>query len=122
MPYRRKEAFRYAFKQPIIGKFKLIKLANKEVSSSEGQLKILDISRGGLRGNSTLSLPDPKLAHTSMEIDFKLNSNNVILIGTIVWKKTLAHSFEYGIEFTSNEQERTYLLDEIKKFVRENKE
>ncbi|KHF41802.1 PilZ domain-containing protein [Halalkalibacter okhensis] len=119
MPYRRNDAFRYVFKHPIDAKFKIIKVADKEVASSEGSLKIVDISQGGLRGNSTLALPDPKDATVLLEISLQLNSEILLLHGAVVWKQALTYSFEYGVEFELNEDQGTSLLNELKKYAKE---
>ncbi|MCL7747158.1 PilZ domain-containing protein [Halalkalibacter alkaliphilus] len=119
MPYRRNDAFRYTFKHPIEAKFKIIKVADKEVTSSDGAIKILDISQGGLRGNSTLSLPDPKETKVLLEVNVQLNAENLLLRGAVVWKKTFTYSYEYGMSFEIDEEQRTSLLNELKKYAKE---
>ncbi|MFC0473554.1 PilZ domain-containing protein [Halalkalibacter kiskunsagensis] len=120
-PYRRKEAFRYRFKTPIIAQFTLVKIADKEVTSSAGEINILDISPGGLRGQSTLELPDPKKTKITLEINFSLRSQKLIVRGEVVWKKELAQRYEYGIDFTITEKACQQLIAELKEYVKEKK-
>ncbi|GAE24800.1 hypothetical protein JCM9140_752 [Halalkalibacter wakoensis JCM 9140] len=118
MPYRRNEAFRFPFSSPIQATFKLIKLAEKEITSSEGEIQLLDISPGGLRGKSSLSLPDPENTKTSLEIQFQLNSEKLVVQGEIVWKKALAYSYEYGVVFSLTDAEEALLVNELKKYTK----
>lgn len=119
MKYRREDSFRYEFAEPLDGHFKLVKIEDNDVESSEGQLSILDISPGGMKIETTFELPDPKTINIFLEIDFTLQENELILRGEVVWKTILSNSYEYGIDFTTPENERQQMLTDLKGYVKD---
>ncbi|WP_017728271.1 PilZ domain-containing protein [Halalkalibacterium ligniniphilum] len=118
MPFRREDAFRYTFEDPLKSTFRLIKADEKNIRSSEGEMCILDISPGGIRMSTTYELPDPEETSLFLEIDLPINEAALVMRGEVVWKKSYASSFEYGINFHNTEKERQMIVAELKIYVK----
>ncbi len=119
MIYRREDAFRYEFEEPLDANFKVVKIDSKSVDSSEGELLIIDVSPGGMKIAAELEFPDPKKTKIQLEIEFILKENTLVLHGEIVWKAIFSSSYEYGIDFTTPESERQQLIDDLKDYAKE---
>ncbi|SOC05979.1 PilZ domain-containing protein [Ureibacillus xyleni] len=115
MKYRREEAFRFAFGEPVDALFHIIKLDDKPVTSSPGKAKILDVSPEGLRISSELNIPDITSKTITLTIAFTINDTSFNLDGIIVWKKMIGNITSYGIKLDLKEQHvKVKLIEELK--------
>lgn len=115
MRYRRQESFRYQFEEPIACTFRILKVEDKERVSNIGNAYVYDISEGGVKLTTPLnvSLDNMKI---EIEISFRLNEEELLLTGLLVWKKNHKNDFSYGVHFTIDEKLKRQLIEELKIF------
>ncbi|WP_064092347.1 PilZ domain-containing protein [Rossellomorea aquimaris] len=122
MKYKRDEAFRYSFKQPIEMEFKLLLEKDgvlNETRSSTATL--LDISPRGVRLKTPLSLPLEDQMNYLLEMHFKLNEVPISIIGKPVWKRKEFNYYLYGIEALEDKQTEEIIIQELKHFAKTRK-
>ncbi|MGM0844388.1 MAG: PilZ domain-containing protein [Bacillota bacterium] len=106
--FKRGEYFRYTFKTPHPGRFKLlINHGGKLSSTKEGSLHILDLSPRGMRFKTEYTLPADRLDF-QLEIQFELSGVPIVVLGHPVWRKSAGKDLLYG--FTSIEDAETEKL------------
>ncbi|WLR49082.1 PilZ domain-containing protein [Halobacillus litoralis] len=113
MRYKRKDYFRYDFKEPVEAYFRIHRVGIKEVNSSKGEARIINISPHGMKLNTNLDLPHQDGHEVKLSISFSLNGQPFLLPGTIVWKKKVAE-FNYGIYMDLDESESKKLVEALK--------
>lgn len=114
MKFRRQETFRYQFENPINCLFRILKVDSKELTSKIGKAYVNDISEGGIKISSPLSIP---LENKVIEIEliFKLNQEDLILTGTLAWRKDhFNNQYSYGVQLTIDESLKKQLIQELK--------
>ncbi|WP_438445272.1 PilZ domain-containing protein [Gorillibacterium sp. sgz5001074] len=114
MPNRdnRREFYRLTLHVPLSAQFKVIGYRKESVNSNSTYIYIVDISAGGLRMHSKLNLPVNE--GLLLEFRFILFNRDLILLGSVVRKKqTSSDIFEYGVEFSLDEDTRETLLANI---------
>lgn len=100
----RRKYFRLQLDFPLCTEMTVLKFKNKPLKVGMSKALIQDISLGGLRYISNIDLP--------VQEDFVLLFNTEILgrkrqfIGHNVWKSESNGFYEYGLQFTINNQER----------------
>lgn len=114
MQYRRNEGFRFQFEKPVKGLFSIIRRNGKQVQSRSGSVTVIDISPNGLRFQSPLELPIETNQKIEINVSFTINSTKLSYNGTILWKRPVQESFQYGILLENEEDERQGIIDEIK--------
>ncbi|RUL52256.1 MULTISPECIES: PilZ domain-containing protein [Lysinibacillus] len=114
MKYRRDEAFRFAFGEPIDALFQITKLDDKPVTTAQGKAQILDISPEGLRICSELNIPDVTSKTITLMISFTINDVSFDIEGIIVWKKMLATLPSYGIKLQLDHTLKTNIINQLK--------
>ncbi|WP_232223947.1 PilZ domain-containing protein [Anoxybacteroides tepidamans] len=88
MRFKRQEAFRYQFGQPLSCTFRIVRIGDQETESEKGTSEIYDISPRGMRIRTSLDIPPhPKDVHA--QIVFTLNDVEFTFLGTFVCKKGL---------------------------------
>lgn len=118
MRYNRKSPLRYVFGVPVEAYFKIIKVDDRDVTSSEGKAEIINISQDGMKIISDLNIPDVTSKKISLSIRFVLNDSELLYNGEIVWKKEKVKKTEYGIHMKLNEDEREQLIEQLKIFTK----
>lgn len=119
MIYKRDEAFRFTFGNPIEGIFKIARIDGKIATSSEGLALILDLSPNGLKFSSPLDLPIEE-KHFLFEVSFKINQNKtIVMLAEPKWKKRLSPSFfTYGLIGLDSEETKKEIIDELKEYAK----
>ncbi|WP_394218279.1 PilZ domain-containing protein [Halobacillus trueperi] len=116
MRYKRKDYFRYEFKKPLQAFFRIHRVGSKEVNTSKGEARIINISPQGMKLNTNLDLPHLDRHEVKLSISFYLNEQPFHLPGTIVWKKKVA-GFNYGIYMDLDEAESKGLVEALKVYA-----
>lgn len=119
MKYKRNEAFRYEFGVPTDIIFFISRIDGKSITSSEGEGKILDISPSGLRMQSSLNIPSNKDLELTLHIT--IGSQEVSVIGKIVWQKQIFPYYQYGVELISEAFEEQ-IISALKEYQKQHKE
>jgi hypothetical protein len=120
MHYKREEAFRYTFEDPIEAKFKIVGINGTNVDTQEGEIRILDISLEGMKIETHLDIP--LNAEITVFIIFEI-IDEIGLPGQIVWKDTFddGNRLQYGLSLHTSEQEKAALIENLKTYSRESK-
>ncbi|RDY71642.1 PilZ domain-containing protein [Halobacillus trueperi] len=116
MRYKRKDYFRYEFKEPLHAFFRIHRVGRKEVNTSKGEARIINISPNGMKLNANLDLPYSDGHEVKLSISFHLNKRPFHLPGTVVWKKKIA-GYNYGIYMDLDETERKGLVEALKVYA-----
>ncbi|WP_053071902.1 PilZ domain-containing protein [Ornithinibacillus contaminans] len=114
MRYRRDEAFRFEFEEPVPITFTIDELNGKPVQTSDGDAKLLDISLRGMKIRTSLLLPVSKQHVVKLTTHFQLNNHEYAIRGILVWKKQRLSDCYYGIQFLTNAEFKKDLLDDLK--------
>ncbi|SFA47351.1 PilZ domain-containing protein [Parageobacillus thermantarcticus] len=113
MRFRRQEAFRYQFGQPLPCTFRLVHDHEKYIEIEEKSAHIHDISPHGMKLETPTRIPYEH--HQEIEVTFTLNDVTFRFLGKIVWERPFARTYYYGVRLLiSNEQEEK-LISEIKR-------
>jgi hypothetical protein len=116
--YKRDEAFRFLFGEPISAFFSIAEVKGKSVVTPEGKAKVIDLSPNGMRLNSSLDIPVSSQDQVKIQIRFSLNDSEYRIVGDIVWRKKDFDSFFYGIHFKVDQSVKEELIEELKAFSR----
>ncbi len=118
MKFRRQETFRYQFENPVNCLFRILKVDSKELTSKIGKAYVNDISEGGIKISSPLSIPlENKVIE--IELTFKLNQEDLVLTGTLAWRKdNFNNQYSYGVQFTIDESLKKQLIQELKIYTK----
>ncbi|WP_273123085.1 PilZ domain-containing protein [Bacillus weihaiensis] len=119
MRYKRQEAFRYVFGDPIPVLFKLTEVNGSQVESGNGQAHILDLSLKGMRIQSKLDLLHSKQDKIAVSLHFSLHvkedvEQKFILNGHLVWKEKHFDGFLYGLTLDIEKEKQQVLMDTLK--------
>ncbi|MCQ5365567.1 PilZ domain-containing protein [Anoxybacillus salavatliensis] len=118
MRFKRQEPFRYQFDQPIPCTFRIIRIGEREVETDKGAAEIHDISPRGIRMETKLHLPiDSAKGEMEVELQFTIVDQPITVRGVVIWKKTYANEFQYGISLEISKQEEMQLIGEIKRYA-----
>ncbi|MFT8320916.1 MAG: PilZ domain-containing protein [Bacillus sp. (in: firmicutes)] len=114
MKYKRDEAFRYQFKEPIEATF-TFQTGNTNRMSKMGKATIIDLSPNGLKFTSELDLPvDNK--ELLFFFRFILNKKEFSIPGNIIWKKQRHNYFQYGYEGKNDEETKKRIIEVLKEY------
>ena len=116
MRFKRDDSFRYVFDKPLDALFRIERVDGDEVTTSEGNARIIDISPGGVKLNTELEIPKTEKKDIELSVSFTLNEIAFEVTGEVVWKKEAA-GFDYGLDLLISEEERESLVEEVKKFA-----
>jgi hypothetical protein len=116
--YKRDEAFRFLFGEPIPTFFSITEVKGKPVVTPEGEAKVIDLSPNGMKLNSSLDIPVSAQDQVKVLVRFSLNENEYRILSDVVWRKTDGNSFFYGIHFNVDQSVTEELIEEIKVFSR----
>ncbi|KUP04504.1 hypothetical protein Q73_15350 [Bacillus coahuilensis m2-6] len=119
MRYKRGEAFRYVFGEPLPILFHLTKIDGKPIESSSGQAQMIDLSPKGMRMYTTFNLPDSKKRTILLEVHFSILGEQFAIEGEIVWQETsFDGGYYYGIGLFIAEEEKNRLINSIKNLAK----
>ncbi|MFQ3546149.1 PilZ domain-containing protein [Halobacillus rhizosphaerae] len=112
MRYRRHESLRYVFKDPIPAHFKIIKVDNTPVNTSEGPGTIMDMSPGGLKLSANFRIP----LRSKIQLSIRTTIANIQLqfAADLLWAKENPDSYHYGVGFINDHHEE--VVEVLKKF------
>ncbi|MCZ0755146.1 PilZ domain-containing protein [Anoxybacillus sp. J5B_2022] len=116
MRFKRQEAFRYQFGQPLPCTFRIVRIDNREIESDKGAAEIHDISPRGMRMKTSLDIP-PRPREIHIEVTFMLNDVEFSFIGTLVWQRKTANDYYYGLQLLLSFQQEEILIREIKRYA-----
>lgn len=114
MMYRRKSPFRYTFEEPVCGYFEVKQMDENSAATSRGKGKIIDVSTGGLKLRTPVSIVQMNLEAIYLSMCFKLNSEHLSFKGQIIWKRKIHSIYEYGIELITDENTEADLIQQLK--------
>ncbi|WP_096201734.1 PilZ domain-containing protein [Bacillus sp. FJAT-45350] len=113
MRYRRQDGFRYQFEEPVACSFRILKVGNKDVQSKPGKASIYDLSEGGLKLTTPISIPLNQ--EIKVEVVFILNNNELKITGLLAWKKeNISGDYSYGVDFISDKVLQRQMIEELK--------
>lgn len=116
MLYKRDEAFRFQFKKPIQGQFKIVSINGKSQTEAKmGTANILDISPNGLKFSTKLDLPIESNKFL-LEVSFVLNERMLEILGVPIWKKGSSPLISYGLRGMDDHETRVEIIEELKEF------
>jgi hypothetical protein len=114
--FKRQEAFRYEFGQPLPCTFRIAQIGEKKVESDKGKAEIYDISPKGMKIATSLNIPLDKTS-IIIEITFTLSELELTFLGRLVWQKKFANDYFYGVNLILSQDEGQRLIDELKKYA-----
>ncbi|WP_047982615.1 PilZ domain-containing protein [Ornithinibacillus contaminans] len=112
MRFKREEAFRYEFQEPLAVEIQLAATDEKE-EAKKIKGKIIELSPDGAR----LTTED-EIAGEEITISFKLNDKNYYFTSNIVWTKQLMTTYTYGLSHNIDEELQREIIEEIKVYAR----
>ncbi|MFB4169511.1 PilZ domain-containing protein [Virgibacillus sp. JSM 102003] len=115
MYYKRNEAYRFVFNQPIEGKM----TKREENSTVTANVHILDVSNEGAKINCK-NVIDLK-RDTKINLSFILESHTFHASGKIIWTKNFHHSSEVGLHLNTDNEYKDNMIKELKKIAKQNK-
>ncbi|HZG61791.1 MAG TPA: PilZ domain-containing protein [Anoxybacillus sp.] len=116
MRFKRQEAFRYEFGQPLPCTFRIAQIGEKKVEGDKGKAEIYDISPKGMKIATSLNIPLDKTS-IIIEITFTLSELELTFLGRLVWQKKFANDYFYGVNLILSQDEGQRLIDELKKYA-----
>jgi hypothetical protein len=114
MRYKRDEAFRYSFGTPMPGFFRITKMDGVEIQSKKGNAELFDISPHGAGFHSELNLPES--AKIELVLYTTLHVVELMLPGTIKWKKRALGKYSYGVELNASDDLKETIITDLKAF------
>lgn len=112
MLYRRKETFRYSFMPYLPILFRISKIGDRVIHSSDGNAQLIDISPSGLKIQTVYEIPIKN--SINLEFEPSINENPLILTGQIVWRITTTSHFQYGIRLEVSPDLRQAVINGLK--------
>ncbi|MCA1061388.1 PilZ domain-containing protein [Rossellomorea aquimaris] len=119
MKYKRDEAYRFTFSQPIPCSFTIVGIGDQTIQSKTAKGEMIDLSPQGCRLQSLLDIHLEK--EVRLKVTFKLDEDftEITAVGVIQWKKKkgLSH-YQYGVKFPKDAGLKASITDELKKYVK----
>lgn len=98
MHYKRGEAFRFAFSEPVPAEFSIHLKNSDQPGTGTGDAELLDISPGGTRMRTSYDIPINRDA-LAVRLRFFLYQQPISTDGVIVWKEAAEGRWTYGVDF-----------------------
>jgi len=113
--YERRKDYRIIFQNEQTGWVTIKQIRNKQIQVGKTEMKIKNISAGGLCFESKINVPvrDDLI----FESGFDILEKSFVLKGKIVWSEKSYQDFRYGITFIISEMERADLMRELNKLL-----
>ncbi|WP_066058114.1 PilZ domain-containing protein [Robertmurraya korlensis] len=113
MIYKRQEAFRFQFQQPIHGTFKIISINGVQGDVKSAIAYIVDISPNGIKFKSPINLPIEQNDFL-LEVSFLLADRLIRVIGTPKWKKIEGKMCVYGFTGLDDKETKEEIINVLK--------
>jgi hypothetical protein len=117
MIYKRDEAFRYTFPQPITCSLSIVGVEHIRIKTGKGNGELIDISPQGCKLSSSFDIPIEQ--KVTVQLEFTLYEANLIVPGILVWQKLDGEGFQYGVEFMKEGNLKELITEELKMRVKE---
>ena len=113
MHYKRDEAFRFLFEEPVAAEFSIY-LKNSDLpGTGTGDSKLLDISPGGTRMRASFDIPVNR-EEVALRLRFIVFQTPIETDGVIVWKEATEDAWTYGIDFDEDETVAQNIVTDLK--------
>lgn len=113
MIYKRQEAFRFQFKQPIHGSFRIISINGVQGDIQSAIAYIVDISPNGIKFRSPINLPIEQNDFL-LEISFLLADRLIRVIGKPKWKRIEDEICVYGFTGLDDKETKEEIINALK--------
>lgn len=113
MHYKRDEAFRFPFSEPVPAEFSIHLKNSDQPGTGTGDAALLDISPGGTRLRTAYDIPVNRDA-LAVRLRFILYRQPISTDGVIVWKEAADGSWTYGIDFDEDPAVSERIVTELK--------
>ncbi|WP_042471160.1 PilZ domain-containing protein [Bacillus ndiopicus] len=116
MFFKRQESFRFSFDEPIQAKVKVL-INGQSVVKDNVEIfdaSILDISPHGIKMFAETNFNDIGNKIPLLEVQFVLDSSEIVGIGEIVWTKAFGKGKQYGIVFQEQAAIESLIISELK--------
>jgi hypothetical protein len=110
---KRKEPFRYLFKDRTECTFQILEINGKQISAKPAIAAILDISKSGCKLHTNLNLNCPA-NHIKLVVDLIVDERNLRFGGSVRWQMQVETSYTYGVQLELIESEKDNMLIEIR--------
>ncbi|MFC0477251.1 PilZ domain-containing protein [Robertmurraya beringensis] len=117
MIYKRQEAFRFQFQQPIHGTFKIVSINGKQGDVKSAIAYIVDISPNGIKFRSPINLPIEQNDFL-LEISFLLADRFINVLGKPKWKKTEGKMWVYGFTGLDDKETKKEIVNVLKIYTK----
>ncbi len=115
--YKRQEAFRFQFQQPIHGTFKIVSINGKQGDVKSAIAYIVDISPNGIKFRSPINLPIEQNDFL-LEISFLLADRFINVLGKPKWKKTEGKMWVYGFTGLDDKETKKEIVNVLKIYTK----
>jgi hypothetical protein len=115
--YKRQEAFRFQFKQPIPGTFKIIRVNGMQGDDKSAIAYIVDISPNGLKFKSPINLPIEQ-NNFLLEVSFILADRLICILGKPKWKKAEGKMAVYGFTGLDDKETQKEIINVLKIYTK----
>lgn len=112
MRFKREEAFRYEFQEPLAVEIQLA-VADDEEEAKKIKGKIIELSPDGARLTT-----EEEITGEVVTISFKLNDTSYYFMSNIVWTKQLMTTYTYGLSHNIDDDLQREIIEDIKVYAR----
>lgn len=120
MMSNRKESFRFKFKEKIPALFTIKQIDSEDVTTSEGDAFISDISPSGIKLVTKLYIPKTSEKEVHLSISFTLNKKRFNYFGEILWQKKKYPFNELGMKLFTDDIQQREIIDQLKFYAKNN--
>lgn len=113
MHYKRHEAFRFPFDEPVPAEFSIYLKNSDRPGTGVGDSSLLDISPGGTRMTTSFDIPVIR-DEVALKLRFNLYEQPIETDGIIVWKEAVENGWIYGIDFDEDEAVAQTIVTDLK--------
>jgi PilZ domain len=117
MMYKREEAYRYTFPQPVSCTISIVGIEHIRINTGKGEGELIDISPNGCKLSTLFDIPVHQEVRVQME--FTIYTERLIVPGILVWQKIHGEGFHYGVEFTGDENLSASITADLKQLVKQ---
>jgi PilZ domain len=117
MIYKREEAYRYTFPNPVPCSFSIVGVEHIRINTGKGEGELIDISPSGCKMSTLFDIPVDQKVRVQME--FTLHTERLVVQGILVWQRIQGEGFHYGVEFTGDENLGTSITEDLKQLVKQ---
>ncbi|WJY26086.1 PilZ domain-containing protein [Sporosarcina trichiuri] len=113
MHYKRDEAFRFPFSEPVPAEFSLYLKKGSQTGTGTGDAVLLDISPGGTRMRTAFDIPVNR-EEVAIRLRFNVYQEPIATDGVIVWKEAAGDDWTYGIDFDEDALTAARIVSDLK--------